>query len=64
MKALQKEMNKIATSEIDTEIYSDYNEQYQTFALLALLLLVIEFFIFARQNHILTKLDLFKENKQ
>ncbi len=63
MKALQKEMNKIATSEIDTEMYSDYNEQYQTFALLALLLLVIEFFIFARQNHVLTKLDIFKEKQ-
>lgn len=62
-RALQKELNNLATAEIDTEIFSDYNEQYQTFALLALLLLVIEFFIFARQNHVLTKLDIFKERK-
>jgi len=63
-KALQKEMNKLATSDIDTEVFSDYNEQYQTFALLALLILVIEFFVFARQNHSLAKLDIFKEKKQ
>ncbi|MBQ0137142.1 MAG: VWA domain-containing protein [Bacteroidales bacterium] len=62
-RALQKELNNLATAEIDTEIFSDYNEQYQTFALLALLLLVIDFFIFARQNHVLTKLDIFKERK-
>ncbi|MCQ2347582.1 MAG: VWA domain-containing protein [Paludibacteraceae bacterium] len=63
MHALQKEMNKLATGNIETEVFSDYNEQYQTFALLALLLLVIEFFIFARQNHVLAKLDIFKEKK-
>jgi len=63
-KALQKEMHKLATSEIETEVFSDYNEQYQTFALLALLILVVEFFIFARQNHVLTKLDIFKEKQQ
>ncbi len=62
-KALQKELNKLATAEIETEVFSDYNEQYQTFALLALLLLVIDFFIFARQNHVLTKLDIFKEKQ-
>lgn len=62
-RALQKELNNLATAEIDTEIFSDYNEQYQTFALLALLLLVIDFFIFVRQNHVLTKLDIFKERK-
>jgi len=62
-KALQKEMHKLATSEIDAEVFSDYNEQYQTFALLALLILVVEFFIFARQNHVLSKLDIFKEKQ-
>ncbi|MCQ2310990.1 MAG: VWA domain-containing protein [Paludibacteraceae bacterium] len=62
-RALQKELSRLATSELETEVFSDYNEQYQTFALLALLLLIGEFFIFARQNHILTKLDIFKERK-
>ncbi|MCQ2342075.1 MAG: VWA domain-containing protein [Paludibacteraceae bacterium] len=63
MRALQKEIEHIASAEIDTEVYSDYNEQYQTFALLALLLLIIDFFIFGRQNHVLAKLDIFKEKK-
>lgn len=61
--ALQKELNHLATSEIETEIFSDYNEQYQTFVLLALLLLVVDSFIFARQNHVLAKFDIFKEKK-
>lgn len=63
MKALQKELDTLATQEIETKIYADYNEQYQSFALVALLLLVIEFFIFSRKNKTLSKMNLFAENK-
>ncbi len=62
MKSIEKELDKIATSEIETQVYDNYNEQYQTFALLAILLLVIEFFIFSRKNKVLTRIDIFKEN--
>lgn len=62
MRALQQELDRIATTELETTVYADYNEQYQSFALVALLLLVIEFFIMSRQNHRLTRMDLFKEN--
>lgn len=58
-RALQKEMDKLASAEIDTEVFSDYNEQYQSFALLALLILAVEFFIFARQNHLVARWKLF-----
>lgn len=61
MRALQKELDTMATSEIETQVFQDYNEQYQTFTLLALLLLVGEFFIFSRKNKFLTRLDIFKE---
>ena len=60
-KAIQKELNKLATQEIETQVFTDYNEQFQSFALLALLLLVIDFFIFNRKNKSLTKLDIFGE---
>lgn len=60
-KAIQKELDKLATQEIETTTYTDYNEQFQSFALLALLLLVIDFFIFNRKNKSLTKLDIFGE---
>ena len=62
-KAIQKELDKLATQEIETTTYTDYNEQFQSFALLALLLLVIDFFIFNRKNKSLTKLDIFGEKE-
>ena len=62
-KAIQKELDKLATQEIETQVYTDYNEQFQSFALLALLLLVIDFFIFNRKNKSLTKLDIFGEKE-
>ena len=61
LRALEKELDRLATSEIETQVYTDYQEQYQSFALLALLLLVVEFFIFERKNRTISKLDIFNE---
>ena len=61
MRALQQELDRIATTDLETTIYADYNEQYQSFLLIALLLLVIDCFILMRQNHRLNRMDLFKE---
>lgn len=60
-RALQKELDTLATSEIETKVYADYNEQYQGFVLLALFILLIDFFIFNRKNKALTRLDIFGE---
>ena len=60
-RALQKELNTLATSEFETKVYADYNEQYQGFVLLAFLILVIDFFIFNRKNKTLSKIDIFRE---
>ncbi len=62
-RALQKELNKLATTEIETKVYTDYNEQYQSFVLIALLLLVIDFFIFSRKNKTISKLNLFGDKQ-
>ena len=62
-RAIQKELDNLASSEIETKVYADYNEQYQGFVLLALLILLIDFFIFNRKNKALAKLDLFREEK-
>ena len=64
MRALQQELDRIATSELETTVYADYNEQYQSFVLIALMLLVIEFFILSRKNHRLTRMDLFGEKTE
>ena len=64
MRTLQKELDTLATQEIETQVFTDYNEQFQSFALIALLLLVIDFFIFNRKNKTITKLDIFGEEKK
>lgn len=60
MRALQQEIDKLATADIETTVYTDYNEQYQSFALLALLILVIDCFIFNRQHKLFDYEKLFK----
>ena len=60
-KAIQKELDKLATQEIETQVFTDYNEQFQSFAFIALFLLVLDFFIFNRKNKSLTRLDIFGE---
>ena len=63
MRAWQQELDRIATTELESTVYADYNEQYQSFVLIALLLLAIEFFILSRKNHRLTRMDLFGEKE-
>lgn len=60
MRALQQEIDHLATANIETTVYTDYNEQYQSFALLALLILVIDCFIFNRQHKLFDYEKLFK----
>ena len=64
LRSLQKELEEVATAELETTVYADYNEQYQSFVLVALLLLVVEFFILSPKNHRLARMDLFKENNK
>ncbi len=61
MRAIENEVEKLATAEIETKVLTDYNEQYQSFVLLALLLLCIDFFIFTRKNKRLSKIRLFEK---
>ncbi|MBO5817035.1 MAG: VWA domain-containing protein [Paludibacteraceae bacterium] len=63
LRALEKELDEIATAELESTVYADYNEQYQSFVLLALLLLVVEFFVMSRKNQRLHRMDLFNESK-
>ncbi len=58
-KFVSKELDKIAKSEIKTQVFSDYNDQFQSFALLALVLLVIDTFVFARRNKRMSRLKIF-----
>ncbi len=61
MRAIENEVEKLATAEIETKVFTDYNEQYQSFVFLALLLLLIDYFIFTRKNKRLSKIRLFEK---
>ena len=64
LKTLQNELDKLAKAEIETQVYTDYQEQYQSFVLAALLLLIIEFLILPRQNNIIRSWNIFGETEQ
>ena len=59
LKALQKEIDKMNKSELDSKVYSEYDEQFQVFAWIALVLLIVEYLILDRKNRIFRKIKLF-----
>ena len=56
---LQKSLDKLAKSDIETKIYSAYSEQFQLFGWIILLLLVIELFLSERRYKWLDRIKLF-----
>ena len=60
---LDNELDKLSKKETSTTVYSDFDEQFQAFAILALLLLIIEICIFDRRNPLLKNLSLFSKKK-
>lgn len=60
---LNDELSRLQKSETDNVVYSEYNEQFQAFALLALILLIIEACTLEAQNSLLRKVRLFRKNK-
>ena len=61
---LDNELDKLSKKETSTTVYSDYDEQFQAFGILALLLLIIEICIFDRRNPLLKNLSLFKRGER
>ena len=59
-KALQKELDKLAKADIETTVYTEYDEQFRIFAWIVLALLLIEMFIGESRNPGLERLRLFK----
>lgn len=56
---VDKQLETLAKSDIKTTSFSDYNDQFQSFAMLALLILIIDFFVFDRKNKRLSKIKIF-----
>jgi Ca-activated chloride channel family protein len=58
-RVINKELETLSKSDISTNVFSDFNDQYQSFAFLALLILMFDFFILDRQNKRLSKFNIF-----
>ncbi len=57
------EVSKMEKTELETRTYSDYNDQFIYFYIVALVLLAIEFLIMERKNKLLNDFKLFKTIK-
>jgi Ca-activated chloride channel family protein len=57
---LSNELDKLAKKELDSTVYSEYDEQFQAVAILALVVLLIEMMILERKNPFVRKLKLFR----
>ena len=60
---LDNELDKLSKKETSTTVYSDFDEQFQAFGILALLLLILEICIFDRRNPLLKRISLFGKRK-
>lgn len=61
LKTISKELDKLAKTEMEEKVFSDYNEQFQSFAFFSLFLLLADTFIFNRRNKQLSKINIFGE---
>ena len=60
-KELSRYVDKLAKTKLETQIYSEFDEQYQGFIILALFFLLIDFCLLERKNHIMQNFHLFKK---
>ncbi|HPR32605.1 MAG TPA: VWA domain-containing protein [Prolixibacteraceae bacterium] len=59
--SLFDEINKLQKTELESRVYSDYNDQFIYFIVVALALVLIEFTILERKNKLLKNIRLFKK---
>lgn len=60
---LNDELTKLQKGETESIIYSEYDEQFQAFGILTLLLLIIEICVLESKNPLLKNVSLFKKKK-
>ena len=60
---LDEELDKLSKKEIESTIYSDYDEQFQAVGIIVLLLLIIEICMMEVRNPLLKNVSLFKRKK-
>ena len=56
-------MYNLGRVEMETSIFSEYDEQFQSFLLLSLLFLILDVLVLERENHILQRFAFFTRKK-
>jgi len=56
LRAIQRELDKLSKSEVESKVYTSYDEKYYIPAWFLLFIIVIEFFILDRRNRVLDRL--------
>jgi Ca-activated chloride channel family protein len=59
-KILQREIDKLAKADIDTAVYSEYDEQFQVMAWIAFILLLLDMLLMVKKNPRFKDIDIFK----
>jgi Ca-activated chloride channel family protein len=62
-KKLDNYIDKLGRIEIESQIFSEYDEQFQSFLLLSLLFLALDVMLMERKNHLLQKFTFFTKKK-
>ena len=58
---LNKELSKLQSGISDTVVYSEYNEQFQIFGIILLLLLIVETILLESRNPLFKQINLFRD---
>ena len=59
-RALNAEINKLAKADVETQVFTEFDEQFQVLAWLAILLLAADLMILNRKNPLFKNVKLFK----
>jgi Ca-activated chloride channel family protein len=62
-KAIEKEIGKLAKADVETKVYTEFNEQFQSVAWIILILLFAELLILECKNPMLKGIHLFNNKK-
>lgn len=60
-RVLQSEIDKLAKADVETTIYTEYDEQFMVIAWLVLVLLIIDLLVLERKNPLFKNIRLFQE---
>ena len=61
-RALNAEINKLAKADVETQVFTEFDEQFRVLAWIALILLIVEVMVLDRKNPLFRNVKLFKQD--